>query len=299
RVIILIHGLASSPEAWVNLTNDIFGDPVLRKGYQVWQVFYPTNMPMLESRLKIHQLIERAYQQVDPAQQHHASHHSVLIGHSMGSVIGRMLVSPTDLSDTALTQFNPQERQKLLNVPEVRHYFTLSPLPQVQRAVFISAPFRGTDYADRWFTRALREIIRLPLSFVEAIDDAVARARIDDQLLQRITEAGLLDFQNGASELSRQSRFMQITAPVSIRHGLPYHSIMGQIDPNTRREDASDGIVPYQSSHLAGAASETLIQGGHSIQSTPEAVLELRRILRLHLAQIGDIQNQAQSPQRP
>ena len=47
----------------------------------------------------------------------------------------------------------------------------------------------------------------------------------------------------------------------------------------------SDGIVPYASSHLEGAASETIIKGGHSIQDTPEAVLTLRKILHQHLKQ--------------
>ncbi|MGM7371791.1 hypothetical protein ACOI3T_16390, partial [Acinetobacter baumannii] len=47
----------------------------------------------------------------------------------------------------------------------------------------------------------------------------------------------------------------------------------------------SDGIVPYQSSHLGGEQSELIIKGGHSIQTSPEAILELRRILRLHLKQ--------------
>lgn len=52
KVIIMIHGLASSPATWVNLTNNLFADPVLRDNYQVWQVFYATNLPMLENRYK-------------------------------------------------------------------------------------------------------------------------------------------------------------------------------------------------------------------------------------------------------
>lgn len=45
--------------------------------------------------------------------------------------------------------------------------------------------------------------------------------------------------------------------------------------------------MPYSSAHLDGAQSEKIIQGGHSIQYSPEAVLELRRILRLHLQELG------------
>jgi hypothetical protein len=46
-------------------------------------------------------------------------------------------------------------------------------------------------------------------------------------------------------------------------------------------------VLLCPSSHLDGAVSEKIIKGGHSIQETPEAVLELRRILRLHLTELG------------
>ena len=49
----------------------------------------------------------------------------------------------------------------------------------------------------------------------------------------------------------------------------------------------TDGVVSYKSAYLEGAASTKIIKGGHSIQETPEAVLELRRLLRLHLVDLG------------
>jgi pimeloyl-ACP methyl ester carboxylesterase len=297
RVILLIHGLASSPEAWISLTNDVLGDPILRSHYQVWQVFYPTNMPMLESRYHIAQLVKNAYQRVDPNGHDRANQHSVLIGHSMGAVIGRLLVSTSDLSRTALQQLDADDRKRLLNVPIIKERFVMRPLPSVGRAVFVSAPFQGTDFADRWFTRAIRRVIHLPANLVKGIDTAVQRARLDSGLMDRVGQAGLLEFQNGPSELSRQSVFMQLTHDVQIKKNLPYHLIMGQQNPKTPLMDGSDGIVPYRSSHLAGAVSEKIIQGGHSIQETPEAVLELRRILRLHLEKIGDIS--VQTPALP
>ena len=42
----MLHGLASSPEAWVELASEILGDEALRQHYQIWQVYYPTNMPI-------------------------------------------------------------------------------------------------------------------------------------------------------------------------------------------------------------------------------------------------------------
>ncbi len=60
---------------------------------------------------------------------------------------------------------------------------------------------------------------------------------------------------------------------------------MGNITKSQEPDQITDGIVPYSSAHLDGAVSEKIIKGGHSIQETPEALLELRRILRLHLQQ--------------
>ena len=93
--------------------------------------------------------------------------------------------------------------------------------------------------------------------------------------------------QNGPSDLSNNSKFTEITKNVMPYKGFKYHSIIGN---NTASDDIniiSDDIVPYKSAHLDGALSEKIIKGGHSIQETPEAVLELRRILKLHLVDLG------------
>ena len=99
RVLIMLHGLASSPAAWVNLTNDILNDDKLRDNYQVWQIFYPTNLPILENRYQIQQLIEATYKQTDPKGQNVASKNSVIISHSMGGIIARMMLSDDNLVD--------------------------------------------------------------------------------------------------------------------------------------------------------------------------------------------------------
>ena len=62
---------------------------------------------------------------------------------------------------------------------------------------------------------------------------------------------------------------------------------MGNDTDSTDKDVITDGIVPYHSAHLDGAVSEKIIKGGHSIHLEPEAVLEVRRILRLHLQELG------------
>ena len=156
---------------------------------------------------------------------------------------------------------------------------------------------------------------------------------------------GALYLQNGASQLSDKSSFIQLTKDISINKRITFHSIianndsditqgLAQMQPNgakidlskalpeqdknttstsiksetddsntlaneplvaavTVNEDISqalterlsDGIVPYTSAHLDGAASETVISGGHSIQANPQTILTLRRILHKQLQQ--------------
>lgn len=427
RVIIMLHGLASSPATWVNLTNDIFNDATLRDNYQVWQVFYPTNLPILENRYQIQQLIETAYQQVDPEGLDAASSHSVIISHSMGAVIARMLVSDTDLSTRldSLNQTSPHTeanqqtvtdgplvdkhtvdlpnlsndrqvsamlKKSFGNNKDLAQRFALSPLKQVDTVVFLSAPFRGTDYADRWFTRAMRRIIHLPLGIVQTVTSNLATIATEGELAQN--PLGALYLENGASQLSDKSSFVKLTKDLPIVPQVTYHSIIANADSDIARglselqssmvsfdlseeiaaersetsgrsvnnitmpesnelllpdvptnqpasdlnlaadsplpanddtdslaviepksqdlkitpdvasqasyiaaitieedldesltQKLSDGIVPYKSAHLDGAASETIIIGGHSIQENPQTILTLRRILHQQLKQ--------------
>lgn len=351
RVIIMLHGLASSPATWVNLTNDILNDDKLRDNYQVWQIFYPTNLPILENRYQIQQLINSTYEQTDPNGQNRASQNSLIISHSMGALIARMMLSDDDLVDD-LDRLDDQEvlsnsekrqiRDALkasFGEKELKKRFELQSLPQVDTAVFLSAPFRGTDYADRWFTRALRRIVYLPVGLAKTVTDNLATIATQGDLAQN--PLGALYLQNGASQLSNKSSFIELTKDLTINNRVTYHSIIANNDAditqglaqtqpegvkvdlsqateknledenasvsvteNTSDQSAtptvaavtvnddisqalterlSDGIVPYTSAHLDGAASETVISGGHSIQTNPQTILTLRRILHKQL----------------
>lgn len=282
KIIVLVHGLASSPEAWIGLTNDIMGDRVLREHYQVWQIFYSTNMPILESRYQIYALLQQAFDGLNS--QDAADHNAVLIGHSMGGIISRLLVSKADLSDKAFKMLNTNQRQRFKRDQNVLNRFKIQPIENFDRAIFMSAPHRGTDYADRWFTLAARKIIRLPSSFLGALTDTLTNDATDQAKdLTNGINGGLI--QNGPSDLSHKSKFIALTKDVVPPKGYVFHSIMGNITKSQEPDQITDGIVPYSSAHLDGAVSEKIIKGGHSIQETPEALLELRRILRLHLQQ--------------
>lgn len=308
KVIIMLHGLASSPQTWVKLTNNLLADSTLRENYQVWQIFYATNLPILENRHQIYNLINAAFAKYDP---NHQQTNSVLLGHSMGGVIGRLLVSDDNLLDdlAKLEKSANQNGKKFVTMYDLRQKmsdeeraivderFMLRALPQIDTAIFVSAPHKGTDYADRWFTRGIRKVIGLPMSlsrdvkgvvidFLDKENDEIQTNKNNEQ--PPLSALGELYLQNGASQLSNQSVFMQLTNNIKISPTVRYHSIMANNNKVNKNNDQisdlsgeyiSDGIVPYDSSHLEGATSETVLSGNHSIHEDPETILHLRKIL--------------------
>lgn len=283
KIIVLVHGLASSPEAWIAVTNDIMGDAILREHYQVWQIFYSTNMPILESRFQIYALLKQAFGSLNSKDA--AAQDAVLIGHSMGGIISRLLVSDADISKQALELMNNRQQTRLRKHPVIGERLKMKPIENFDRAIFLAAPHRGTDYADRWFTLAARKIIKLPATFLTTLADTLTSDDVDlKDFVKTLTNDVI---QNGPSDLSKKSKFMELTASIPPEKGLVFHSIMGNITKSDDPNVITDGIVPYKSAHLDGAVSEKIFTGGHSIQETPEAVLELRRILRQHLVDHG------------
>jgi len=284
RIILMIHGLASSPEAWVNVANELMGDETLRRKFQVWQVYYPTNAPIALNHFAIRRILADARQHFDPDGTATASRDVVVIGHSMGGVIARLLVSssgntlweqliePRDIDDGRL-----QRVERRLG-PVLR----FDPVPAVERAIFIATPHRGTVVAGNRLGRGISRLVRLPLKMLEGFADVVEDLAepgpaTPDRAPPRVP--------NSIDSLSQDDPFMQAAATLPISSRVRHHSIIAQRKPEIPLADSDDGLVPYRSAHLDGAASEKIIDSGHSVQETATAILEIRRILHLDLAE--------------
>ena len=281
RVIIMLHGLASSPEAWINVANEVLGDETLRKNFQVWQVYYPTNAPLAFNLHTIRKSIQDTLKAFDPEGQHRASQDLVLIGHSMGGVLARLLIS--DSGDRfwkpIVKMYGLQGERKEQARKKLRNYAWFKPMLEVSRAVFIAAPHRGTPFAENRFSRWAAGVVKLPVSMLGRITE-IAQLLVDPS---SANAAPLTRPLNSISNLSNQDPFVRLAANMPIAEHVPYHSIIGNDTPNLSLQLSSDGVVPYSSAHLAGAQSEKVIRSWHSVQETPAAIVEVRRILHEHL----------------
>jgi pimeloyl-ACP methyl ester carboxylesterase len=283
--VVMLHGLASSPEAWINVANEVMGDENLRRNYQVWEVYYPTNAPVAVNLAEIRKALDATLRHFDPTGRARASQNMVLVGHSMGGVIARLLVSFSDDKLWGLVParpgLSPQKRARLRE--RLARYFDFTPMPQVTRAVFLAAPHRGTPYAQSRLARWIGNLVRLPANVLKEVASLSDLLKSDDTG-KDASKMQPIRVNNSIENLNDTDPFIMAAANLPISPRVRYHTIVGVYKPHGPLATSSDGLVPYQSAHLAGADSELAIPSWHSVQETPAAILELRRILALHVA---------------
>src|SRR6185437_5742943 len=65
--VVLVHGLRSSPAAWMKVINDLRGDPILRDRYQFWLFMYPTGTPFPVSAAGLRKGLDELREAIDPS----------------------------------------------------------------------------------------------------------------------------------------------------------------------------------------------------------------------------------------
>lgn len=279
RLLLMIHGLASSPEAWVNLANEVTGDPELRAHYQIWQVYYPTNLPVPWNHHEIRAAVTATLDAVDPSGTSVARQDIVVAGHSMGGVLARLMVSE---SGDALGEWLDRSLQLDQVDAGLRHrlhgFVTFAPYPGVKRAIFMASPHKGTSVAAGRVAGFIARLIRTPLGVQQDIFDRLG----DSPEIRALSRRSQL-LNTSIDNLRIDDPFLQAAASLQIPGAIPYHSIIGAENLEVPLHEATDGVVPYSSAHLDGATSELIVRSDHHVQDRLASMLELRRILRLHL----------------
>jgi pimeloyl-ACP methyl ester carboxylesterase len=278
--VVMVHGLLSSPSTWANMFNDLHGDAQLRKRYQFWFFMYPTGLPIGYSTSILRDQLNAVHAMYDPNSTNPNFNQMVIIGHSMGGLLTRGMVqdSGTIYWDSFFKEpletvnLDPNTKTLLKNIMFFEH------LPYVKRVVFIATPHRGSPMADEWYTRILSGMVDLPAT----VSDTTAKMA-KGSLTESAAAAYTKKSSNALSLLSPSSIYMQTTNKIPLRSDIPYHSIIGTRRPVMVGEGTSDGIVPYESSHLDFTESEKLVPSGHSAHEHPLAIEEVKRILHEHI----------------
>jgi hypothetical protein len=145
------------------MLNDLFSDPVIRARFEFWFFSYETGNPIPYSALQLRRALEQAVTSLDPAGRDAALRDMVLIGHSQGGLLAKMIA--IDTGSRLWDQISTKPLDELRLQPETRELLRqslfLKPEPFVGWLVFIATP-AARQLPGGVFARPLRRELRAP-----------------------------------------------------------------------------------------------------------------------------------------
>jgi pimeloyl-ACP methyl ester carboxylesterase len=273
-VVLVVHGLMDSPATWTPMINHLRADEQIRRNYQFWFYSYPSGYPYPYSASILRRELDEIQKRF-PLQKK-----MVLIGHSMGGCISRLLL--TDTGDKVWLAIFKKPPGEVPMSAETKKLVTDAVIfrhrPEVGRVIFISAPLRGSELASNWVGRLGSSLVKSPVKLLKAGSEMlkVASFQTGELKLKRVP--------NSVDTLAPDNRFVKAINTIPITPGVPYHVISGDRGKGGNKDHTkpvmSDGIVPYWSSHMEGAVSELVVHSNHSAHQNPQAIAEVKRILK-------------------
>jgi pimeloyl-ACP methyl ester carboxylesterase len=276
--VLLIHGLNDGYATWFQVLNHLRNDPELSARYQFWLYFYPTGNPVIVSAGVLRQAIRQARTHYDPDCADPAWDQMVLVGHSMGGLLARLMIqgSGSVLEQAAFTRPLEQIRAG----PRLRAFLNqtlrFEPVPEVRRVVFIATPHRGSHVASQLLGRLASLLVGTTAPIAQAAHQIRAENGPDvfqpSFRLRHLTSIANLRF---------DSPSLQLLEHLPFNPRVPCHTICFMLA--TRPVPIpTDGVVPYESAHIDAVESELVLPGHHLDHQKPRVTAELKRILRLH-----------------
>ncbi len=278
--VVMVHGLISTPLAWIPMLNELLRNPQIQDKYQFLLYMYPTGVPIPIAAASLRESLRQAKQMYNPDGSDPEFDRMVLLGHSMGGILSRMMVVSS--GDQLWRLYSDRSFEDILGprpvLDELRRYFFFEPLPFVERVVFLATPHGGSELTRGVVGRVSSNLISDPDSIHKLLYQLVKDNpdAFDSRKFRRLpTSIETLD--TDSAILKALSDMQPAPPPAAAK----MHSIIGSLRPGGV-DKATDGVVPYRSAHIKGVV-ERVVRSDHGVQKDPEAIREVRDILREHL----------------
>jgi pimeloyl-ACP methyl ester carboxylesterase len=288
--VLMVHGLWSSPLTWSPMFNDLRADPQLRSHFQFWFYLYPTANPYPVTAADLRQTLAQLRAELDPHHEDAALDQMVMVGHSMGGLVSKLLTVASGDDFWRLVSTEPLQSLKVTaqTHQELQDIFYFESVPSIRRVVFVATPHHGSILGPSLPARLAERFIRLPKRLVNVAQDV---SKENPELWASIRAKQL---PTSLDLLAPGAPALELLAARLPPAGVHYHSIVGVLPhlnpvvayvvPGGESPEGTDGVVPFTSAHLEGADSELIVPADHlHVHHHPLAVQEVRRILLEHL----------------
>jgi pimeloyl-ACP methyl ester carboxylesterase len=277
--VVLVHGTMSSPVRWAELFNELDGDPRIRERFQIWFFLYDTGNPILYSAGRLRAALTATVQELDPEGRDPALRRMVVIGHSQGGLLTKF--TAIDSGTKFWDRISSKPLEAIEVSPETRALLQQSlfftPLPFVERVVFVCTPHHGAIMAGQWLGSIAARLVTLPAGMLSQLAEA-ATATGDERLVVALRRPP-----TAIDNMNPRNPALLLLASIPVPSGIPAHSIIA-VKGHGPKEKGDDGVVTYQSAHIDEAVSELVVRWDHSCQGQPQVIEEIRRILLEHAA---------------
>jgi hypothetical protein len=278
--VVMVHGLISSPLAWIPMLNELLRDPVIQQKYQFMLYMYPTGVPVPIAAASLRDALAQAKMMFNPEGRDPAFDRMVLLGHSMGGIISHFM---TVSSGDQLWRLNSDRPFDEILGPknvldELRRLLFFEPLPFVSRVVFLATPHRGSDLSRGVVGRVGAGLINDP-DYIHKLLYQLVKDNPDAFDRRRFRR-----FPTSIETLETNSPILMALLAMKPSPEVVYHSIIGSLRPGPK-DQTTDGVVPYRSAHLESIPpqNELVVRSDHGVQRDGEAIQEVRRILHAHI----------------
>jgi pimeloyl-ACP methyl ester carboxylesterase len=276
--VVFIHGLWATPRSWERMIVALEREGRLNDAYQFWTFGYSTGDPIPYSACLLRRSLEGARRRFDPGKTDRSFDRMVLVGHSMGGLLAKMMV--VESGRRLWNEVSDRPFDELAGEPDDRDVFgqalMVKPLSGIRRIVFIATPHRGSRLSRGW----LQSLNARLVGGTEPLRSAYGRllARNSPGFFKEGFRKGL---PNSIEELEWEAPFLRSLSDSPAAPGLKFHSIIA-VRPDRLQADRTDGLVSYASAHLESASSEIVISAGHLCQDHSDVISEVRRVLVEH-----------------